>query len=282
MRILVIGKNGQLAQELKSIQSEHAQLELDFKGRPELDIANFDQVRKVIESGGYQYCINASAYTAVDLAETEQDQAFLINGKAVGNLAESCADNQVTLIHVSTDFVFDGSKNTPYNEEDTTAAIGVYGASKLQGEELIQQRGSHYFIIRTSWLYSEYGNNFVKTMIRLGSERDELGVIVDQIGSPTHAKDLAHAILHIISTQNTQYGVYHYSNEGVASWYDFAKAIFEIFNINVDLKAIGTKDYPTPAKRPHYSVMDKSKIKGIGVNVPYWRDSLNTITIDEF
>jgi dTDP-4-dehydrorhamnose reductase len=204
--------------------------------------------------------------------------AYKLNAIGPLNLAKAAADNHAVLFHVSTDFVFDGSKNVPYTEEEYTSPSGVYGETKLQGEKNVLKELRNSYIIRTSWLYSNYGNNFVKTMIRLGTEKEELGVIFDQAGTPTYAADLASALMQMLvenSNGAKKYGIYHYSNEGVASWYDFTKAIHEIWNIKCKVNPIKTKDFPTPAKRPHYSVMDKTKIKtNFSIEIPHWREAL--------
>ena len=225
------------------------------------------------------YCINCAAYTAVDKAETEVEKAFEINAKGAKNLALVCNAQDAILIHISTDFVFDGNKTEPYTETDVPKPISVYGASKLQGEVEVQKTLKKHFIIRTSWLYSEHGANFMKTMLRLAEIRDEISVVSDQIGTPTYAGDLADVILKIIRSKQQNFGLYHYSNEGVASWYDFAKAIFEASDLKVKTIPIKTEAYPTPAKRPVYSVMDKTKITSIlGVETRNWQDSLKMLT----
>src|SRR5690606_23203811 len=223
----------------------------------------------------YDYCINCAAYTAVDKAETEEEKAYLVNAEAVKYLAEACKQNDTVLIHVSTDFVFDGQKGSPYTEDDPTNPIGVYGASKLKGEQYVQSILEKYFIIRTSWVYSEYGHNFVKTMLRLGKEKDEISVVNDQVGTPTYAGDLAKVILKIILNNKNLYGLYHYSNEGEASWYDFAKSIFKKCNIKINLKPIKSEEYLKTTVRTKFSVLNKDKIKNsFKVEVPVWDDSL--------
>ena len=274
-KVLVTGANGQLGQCLQELSKRHATIQFVFSGSKELDVTNKESVKAIFESTSFDFCINCAAYTAVDLAESDSDNAKKINVLGVKYLAESCEENNTKLIHMSTDFVFDGTSNIPYTENDETKPLSVYGKTKLEGEIAIQNTLEEFFILRTSWLYSEYANNFMKTMLRLGAERSELGVISDQIGSPTYAKDLARAIVKIIELNSNEYGVYNYSNEGVASWYDFAKAIFEISNTEIIVNAIPTSSYPTPAERPHYSVLDKSKLKtNLGIEIPYWRDSL--------
>jgi dTDP-4-dehydrorhamnose reductase len=221
------------------------------------------------------YVINCAAYTAVDNAEDNIDLARLINKTGAVNVAKACAQFGTTLIHISTDFVFEGNNPNPLNEEDIALPINTYGLTKLEGELAISNSTGNYFILRTSWLYSEFATNFVKTMLRLGAERDELGIIVDQVGTPTYAVDLAGCVLDIINSKSEAYGLYHYSNEGVTSWYDFAKAIFELSQNTLHVKPLKTIEYPTKAIRPVYSAMDKTKIKKtFDIQIPYWRDSL--------
>jgi dTDP-4-dehydrorhamnose reductase len=274
MKVLVTGSNGQLGSEFKNLAHKFTVLEFFFVNSKELDITKSTAVEALFGEHHFTYCINCAAYTAVDKAEEDIENAALVNAIGPANLAKACSKNGTTLIHVSTDFVFDGSNNTPYNEAEPTQPLGVYGQTKLDGELAVQKALKEHFIIRTSWLYSQFGNNFVKTMLRLAEDRDELNVIVDQVGTPTNAVDLAKGIMHIISSQSTAYGVYHFSNEGVASWYDFAITIFELGNKKIKVNAIPTSEYPTPAKRPHYSVLDKTKIKQLGVDVPYWKEAL--------
>ncbi|MDB3887361.1 dTDP-4-dehydrorhamnose reductase [bacterium] len=274
MKILVTGSNGQLGTELQRLASQFPLIEFFFSNSQELDITKEDQVESLFQKYHFDYCVNCAAYTAVDKAEEDVEIARLVNVNGPANLAKACSNNGTTLIHISTDFVFDGSNNTPYNENSPTQPLGVYGQTKLDGELAVEEIIEQHFIIRTSWLYSQFGNNFVKTMLRLGEDRDELNVIVDQIGTPTNAVDLANAIIHIISTQSKAYGVYHFSNEGVASWYDFAITIFELGDKKIKVNAIPTSEYPTPAERPHYSVLDKTKIKQLGVAVPDWKNAL--------
>jgi dTDP-4-dehydrorhamnose reductase len=276
--ILVTGANGQLGQCLQELSVSHSSMQFVFLNSKELDITSKESVDKVFNNSSFDFCINCAAYTAVDAAESEQAIAEKVNVLGVQYLSEACKTYCTKLIHISTDFVFDGNSSIPYTENLATAPVSVYGKTKLEGENAIQAVLEAFFILRTSWLYSEYGNNFVKTMLRLSKERTELGVISDQIGSPTYAKDLAKVILKIIETDATKYGVYHYSNEGVASWYDFAKAIFEISNTEITVNAIPTSSYPTPAKRPNYSVLNNSKLKSnLKVEIPYWRDSLKEV-----
>ncbi|MDC3388469.1 dTDP-4-dehydrorhamnose reductase [Flavobacteriaceae bacterium] len=276
--ILVTGANGQLGQCLQELSLSHLSMQFVFLNSKELDITSKESINKVFNNNDFDFCINCAAYTAVDTAESEQVMAEKVNVLGVKYLAEACKIYNTKLIHISTDFVFDGNSNIPYTENHATAPVSVYGKTKLEGENAIQVALEAFFVIRTSWLYSEYGNNFVKTMLRLSKERTELGVISDQIGSPTYAKDLARVILKIIENDATKYGVYHYSNEGVASWYDFAKAIFEISNTDITVNAIPTFSYPTPAKRPNYSVLNTLKLKSnLKVEIPYWRDSLKEV-----
>ena len=274
--VLVTGSNGQLASCIKDLAKQYEDLDFIYTDYKELDICDLNQVNTFFKSNKkIDYCINCAAYTAVDKAESDVEKAFEINANGAKNLAIACSEFDAILIQISTDFVFDGEKKEPYTETDVAKPISVYGASKLQGEIEIKQILETYFILRTSWLYSEHGVNFMKTMLRLAETRDEISVVSDQIGTPTYAGDLADVILKIISSKNTNFGLYHYSNEGVASWYDFAKTIFEASNLKIKLNAIKTEAYPTPAKRPFYSVMDKEKIKtSLGVETPHWRDGL--------
>ncbi|MEM1258818.1 MAG: dTDP-4-dehydrorhamnose reductase [Bacteroidota bacterium] len=275
MNILVTGASGQLGRTLKDVVENETDLKFVFKSYRELDITDFDAVHKVLTSSEYAYCINCAAFTNVDLAETETDKAKLVNVTGVRNLALNCKDSGTILIHISTDFVFDGYLNVPYREEDIARPIGFYGDTKYKGERAIINNLDEHFILRTSWLYSEHGTNFMKTMIRLGTDRDELSVVYDQVGTPTYARDLADAVLTIIKAHCIDYGVYNYSNDGVASWYDFAKAIFDGLGIEIDLHPILSEQYPTPAERPKYSVLDKSKIKEVfNLEIPHWKDSL--------
>jgi dTDP-4-dehydrorhamnose reductase len=275
MNVVVTGANGQLGQALQYIAGKYPEISFHFYGSADLDIVRKESISKVFESMRPVFCINAAAYTAVDKAESETDKAYAVNATGVKNLAEVCRDCNTTLIHISTDFVFDGNKETPYTETDATNPQGAYGQTKLDGESEILKISSKYFIIRTSWVYSQFGNNFMKTMLRLAQERDSLGVVSDQTGTPTHAVDLAETIVSIIQSESNNYGIYNFSNEGAASWYDFAKKIFEIHNIGIDLNPISTSDFPTPAKRPKYSVLDKSKIRAeFNIGIEQWDKSL--------
>ena len=279
--ILVTGGNGQLASCIKDVEKQYDDLNIIYTDHLELDICNLNQIQTFFKSNPQiNYCINCAAYTAVDKAETEAEKAFEINATGAKNLAQVCNDHDAILIHVSTDFVFDGEKNEPYTETDAANPISVYGASKLQGEVEIQQALKGYFIIRTSWLYSEYGNNFMKTMLRLAETRDGISVVSDQIGTPTYAGDLAEIIIQIINTKTEKYGIYHYSNEGVASWFEFAKEIFKLTKNKIKVNPIPSIEYLTPAKRPQYSVLDKAKIKtDLQIKIPFWRDSLKKVIL---
>tara|TARA_R110000744_G_scaffold31677_1_gene74348 strand:+ start:729 stop:1586 length:858 start_codon:yes stop_codon:yes gene_type:complete len=273
--ILVTGGKGQLASCIKDVSANLDNLNFIYVDIDQLDITDMKSVITFFKNNSVSYCINCAAYTAVDKAESNKEFAERVNVLGAKNLAIACESNGAVLIHISTDFVFDGMQTKLYDEKDKANPLSVYGMTKLNGELVIADVLKEHIIIRTSWLYSEHGQNFLKTMIKLGSERDSLSVVADQIGTPTYAGDLAKTIVTIIGEEKTNYGTYHYSNEGVASWYDFAKAIFDIREITVALSPIKTEAYPTPAIRPRYSVMDKSKIKEeLQFNIPYWRDSL--------
>lgn len=275
--ILVTGANGQLGSELRAIAPRYPQYRFLFSSRNELPIDDPAAMEKYFSSNRISYCINCAAYTAVDKAESDQETAFRINAGAAGNLARICRLHQAQLFHISTDYVFDGNGAEPYKENDATAPLGVYGASKLQGERLVQENDPAAIIIRTAWVYSSFGNNFVKTMLRLMKERDRIGVVNDQWGSPTYAADLAAAILQIIAsgTANSKPGIYHYSNTGIITWYEFALAIKELTGSNCIVDPITTDQYPTPARRPKYSVLDTKKIRdSFGITIPDWKKSL--------
>jgi dTDP-4-dehydrorhamnose reductase len=280
MVVLVTGANGQLGQAIQFIAKNHSEIQFVFCSSSELDISNEQNCKTIFSKYQPNYCINAAAYTAVDKAETESEKAHAINVIGAKNLAEVCKANNTVLLHISTDFVFDGSKNSPYSETDNPNPTGVYGQTKLEGEIAIQNNWEKHFIIRTSWVYSQFGNNFLKTMLRLASERDSLSVVNDQIGTPTNAVDLAETLLAICEyhSQNqtkTIFGIYNFSNEGQCSWFDFAQKIFEVNRITIELNPIPTSNFPTPAKRPAYSVLDKSKIKEVfGLKIGTWEDSL--------
>ena len=280
MVVLVTGANGQLGQSLQFIAPNYPELHFVFCSSADLDISDIENCQAVFSKIKPNYCINAAAYTAVDKAESEKEKAYLINVIGAKNLAEVSKEHQTILLHISTDFVFDGNSITPYTEMDIPNPTGVYGQTKLEGERTIQQILDNHFIIRTSWVYSQFGNNFMKTMLRLASERDSISVVNDQIGTPTNAVDLADALVKIIISSKKVFGIYNFSNEGQCSWYDFAKKIFEINNCSIDLKPIPTSGFPTPAKRPKYSVLDKTKIKStFGLDIKNWEDSLKTLTI---
>jgi dTDP-4-dehydrorhamnose reductase len=273
--IVVFGASGQLGQCLKTVAESRGITNVHFPSETEADILKKDALQSIFNTYKPAWCINCAAYTAVDKAEDDIEKARSINKTGVENISELCKAYGAILIHTSTDFVFKGNDPTPRTENDIAEPINIYGLTKLEGEQAVTQLLEKYFILRTSWLYSEYGNNFVKTMLRLGAEKDELKIVADQVGTPTYAMDLAECIFQIIFSGNTAYGTYHYSNEGVASWYDFAKAIFDISGTKVKALPIRTSEYPTWAERPAYSVMDKSKIKQtFNIEIPYWRDSL--------
>lgn len=274
-KAIVFGASGQLGQCLQLVARERDITGLIFLPEEDANILDFEALQKALKEFNPKYCINCAAYTAVDKAEEEAELAKKINVEGVNNLIKLCQEYQSTLIHISTDFVFAGNGYLPLSEKDEAEPVNVYGITKLEGEKQISSFLTNYFILRTSWLYSEFGNNFVKTMLRLGKEREELGVVWDQIGTPTYAIDLAACILDLIETENQNFGTYHFSNEGVASWYDFAKAIFEISNVKVNVRPLRSSEYVTKAKRPLYTVMDKAKIKGIlNLEILHWRESL--------
>lgn len=277
VKILVTGANGQLGKELKQLSSTFPQFEFQFLSREDLPIHHFELVRNFFNAYHPNYLINCAAYTAVDRAESEKELAFQVNGEAVGVLAAVCKEKSCRFIHISTDYVFDGTATVPYKEDHPVNPQSVYGASKLEGEQQAFRFNPDSIVIRTSWVYSEFGKNFVKTMLKLMQEREELNVVSDQVGSPTYAADLAAAILHIISSGKWKGGIYHYSNEGVISWYDFAVAIKELSGFTCVVNPIPTLQYPTPAKRPAYSVLDKSKIMAtFDLPIPDWKKSLAT------
>lgn len=280
MKILVTGANGQLGSEIVSRAPEFPEIEFLFTDVAELDLGNFDAVRKYCLDHNPAVIINCAAYTAVDVAETDKDLAALINTKVPAFLGKTAKEIGARLIHISTDYVFDGLSYQPYVETDLVDPDSVYGKTKLNGEIALVKELPGAIIIRTSWLYSSHGKNFVKTMIKLGEDRDQLKVVADQVGTPTYAGDLADAILSILkkyveTPESWKAGIYHYSNEGVCSWFDFAKSIHEIAGIDCKVIAIPTEEYPTAARRPQYSVLNKAKIKrNYGLEIPYWRDSL--------
>lgn len=273
--IIVFGASGQLGSCLKKVAADRLLTGIHFLNSDEGDILDDVLLNQIFSKYEPGFVINCAAYTAVDNAENEVDTARAINKTGAANLANQCKKHGAVLVQTSTDFVFRGDVASPRTENDETFPISVYGLTKLEGEQAIAEIFDKYYIIRTSWLYSEYGGNFVKTMLKLGSERELLKIIADQIGTPTYAIDLAGAIFDIIASDKKAYGIYHYSNEGVTSWYDFAKGIFDIAATNVKVQPIRTAEYPTKAQRPAFSVMDKAKIKNtFGIEIPYWRDSL--------
>ena len=292
MNILVTGANGQLGNEMR-IVSKRSSDRYIFTDVEELDITNRDAVMNFVKENDIKVVVNCAAYTNVDKAEDDEATAELINAQAVKHLAEACKSNNATLIHISTDYVFGGNEgNTPRTEDEPVNPTGAYGRTKLHGEQTIQEVGCNYLIIRTAWLYSEFGNNFVKTMRRLSSERDKLNVVFDQIGTPTYALDLANVIMRFIeilkkennyqlSTVNSQlFGVYHFSNEGVISWYDFAKEICELSGKECDIQPCHSNEFPSKVKRPSYSVLDKTKIKNkLNITIPHWKESLKKCII---
>jgi len=275
MNVLVTGSNGQLGNEIRVASATFTAFNYIFTDVAELDICNKAALESFVAENAIDAIVNCAAYTAVDKAEDDVELCYKINRDAVRNIAEVAVAHQLKVVHVSTDYVFDGTSHFPLTEDMPTAALGVYGQSKLAGENELTAICPDSVIIRTSWLYSSFGGNFVKTMIKLGTERDSLNVIFDQVGTPTYAADLAVAILTVLSADTFVPGIYHYSNEGVCSWYDFTKRIHKLAGVNCLVKPIETKDYPTRTPRPHYSVLNKAKIKTTyGIEIPYWEDSL--------
>uniref|UniRef100_UPI0040490000 dTDP-4-dehydrorhamnose reductase n=1 Tax=Flavobacterium sp. TaxID=239 RepID=UPI0040490000 len=283
MVVLVTGANGQLGQSIQSIAHKYPTIQFVYTDFQEMDITNFENCQSVFATHKPQFCINTAAYTAVDKAESEPEKAHLINAVGPENLAKVCKENNTILLHISTDFIFDGTSKIPYLESDVPNPKSVYGQTKLDGEIAIQNNWDKHFIVRTSWVYSQFANNFMKTMLRLASERDSLSVVNDQIGTPTNAVDLAEVLLKIIQSCHAElvsaslnnFGVYNFSNEGICSWYDFAKEIFNQKSIAINLSPIPTESYPTPATRPAYSVLDKTKIKAVfRIEIQDWKDSL--------
>jgi len=279
--ILITGSTGQLGQSIQFIATDYPDYKFVFAHRQQLDLSNETGITAFFKNQTFDIIINCAAHTAVDKAESEPELANQINHLAVKQLADIAQQHNTKLIHISTDYVFNGQQYRPYIETDEVEPQSVYGQTKLHGEQAIQNTlKTNAIIIRTSWVYSEYGNNFVKTMLQLGNERDSLNIIFDQVGTPTYASDLAQAIMKIVQSQefnqaDFKTNIVHYSNEGACSWYDFAKAIFELTNIRCHVSPIETKDYPTPAKRPHYSVLNKARIKQTyNLAIPYWKDSL--------
>jgi len=275
MKILVTGAFGQLGSEIRDQHHDYTGDTFVFVDIKEMPLDDTQKVTAVLEEVQPDVIVSAGAHTAVDKAESEPELVDRINHLAVAAMADWTKANNKKLVHISTDYVFQGNSSTPLKEDEPTDPINVYGLTKQKGEQAIIQSGADAVIIRTAWVYSSYGANFVKTMIRLMSERDTIGVIADQIGSPTYAKDLATAVLAIIHSDTWEKGIYHFSNEGEISWYDFAAAIRELQGLDCEINAITTDQYPTPAKRPKYSLLDKSKIKQqFGLEVSFWKDSL--------
>lgn len=275
MNILVLGGTGQLGQCLQKVASEQNLTSITFADEVVGNILDMRVLEDLFVQKKPHYVINCAAYTAVDKAEDEVDLARKINRDGAENIANLCLKFDATMLQVSTDFIFEGNIPSLLIETDPTVPISVYGLTKLEGEKAVEAVLEKHYIVRTAWLYSEFAGNFMKTMLRLGTERDSLGIIADQIGSPTYGVDLAGALLDIIASDKKAYGIYHYSNEGAISWYDFAQAIFELGNVDVIVNPLKTSEYPTKATRPAFSVMDKTKIKTtFGIKVPYWRDSL--------
>ena len=274
-RILVTGANGQLGQSILEQSKNYKEIECFFVTRNELDITNEELINHYFEDKSFDFVINCAAYTAVDKAEDDQENAYLVNAKATEFLAKITNQKGIPFIHVSTDYVFDGTEAQPRLETDQTNPIGVYGQTKLDGENLALENNSKTIILRTAWVYSRFGNNFVKTMLRLFNDKDSISVVADQIGSPTNAIDLADAILTIISKNDLTYGIFNYSNEGECSWFEFAQKIKEFSNSTIEINPVPTSAYPTKAKRPAYSLLDKSKIKEVyQLDIPTWEDSL--------
>lgn len=279
MNIIVTGANGQLGHEMQRVakSSNHNYIFTDVAdGYEKLDITNIEDIRNMVKKNDVDIIVNCAAYTNVDKAESDYDTANLINNTAAGNLATAMKEAGGTLIHISTDYVFQGDRNTPCQEDWATNPLGVYGKTKLAGEAAIATTGCNNIIIRTAWLYSQWGKNFVKTIQSLTASHDTLKVVFDQVGTPTFAGDLADNIAHIINTgQTNKTGIYHFSNEGVCSWYDFAKLICKLSGNTCDINPCYSEEFPSPVKRPHFSVLDKRKIKEtFGIKVPYWTDSL--------
>lgn len=275
VNVLVTGGNGQLAKCIKKVANNLEHHNFIFSSSNDLDISSKSNVNTFFLNNQIDWCINCAAYTAVDKAEADLDTAQKINSEGVKNLASACNNHKTKLIHISTDFVFDGFETRPYTEIDITNPINVYGKTKLNGENEIISNLASYFIIRTSWLYSEFGHNFLKTMLQLASTRNQLNIVNDQIGTPTYAVDLAQVILKIIKLNSSKYGIYHYSNEGVASWFDFANLIFGLKDISIITRPVASNLFPTAATRPKFSVLDKSKIKNtFNLEIPDWKQSL--------
>lgn len=275
MKILITGANGQLGNEMRVVLSEYADIETIYTDVDTLDISDLAQLDKFVVDNEVTHIVNCAAYTAVDKAEDDEEAATKVNVVAVRNLGIVATKNGIKLLHVSTDYVFDGKSFIPYTEDMPVCPTNVYGKTKLAGEEVLFEECNNAIVIRTSWLYSSFGNNFVKTMLRLGRERDELNVVFDQVGTPTYAADLASTIVTIISNREWVSGIYHFSNEGICSWYDFTIMIHRLSGIDCKVKPIESSAYPVRTPRPHYSVLNKTKIKKtFDIEIPYWVDSL--------
>jgi len=273
--ILITGSNGQLGNEMQQAAVRFPDFNYIYTDVAELDICDKSALDAFVKANNVNVIVNCAAYTAVDKAEDDVELCYKINRDAVRNIAEVATENKVKVVHVSTDYVFDGTNYLPYTEDMPVCPATVYGKSKLEGEQALLENCKESVILRTAWLYSSFGNNFVKTMMRLGTERDSLGVIFDQVGTPTYAADLADAIMQLLSSDTFVPGIYHFSDEGVCSWYDFTKTIHRVANITCDVKPIETKDYPARTPRPHFSVLNKGKIKSTyGISIPHWEVSL--------
>lgn len=278
--ILVTGSSGQVGTELQKLSRQFPDFRYVFTSRADLDITDFDLVRTFFDLNRVDFCINTAAYTAVDKAESEIDEAFLVNDDAVGNLAEVCQLHEATLLHISTDFVFDGKLNRPYKEDDETQPLNAYGQSKLGGEVRAWEACDRLIVVRSGWIYAKQGRNFLNTMLRLSRERREVKVVNDQVGTPTHAGDLAACLMAMIMDPHLpdKYGTYHFANEGACTWYDFAVASMDLAKVPCRVIPIPTEEYPTPAVRPRYSVLDKTKVKQtFGIEIDEWRISLERI-----
>ena len=273
--ILITGSKGQLGNEMQQAAVRFPAFNYIYTDVAELDICDKSALDAFVKANNVNVIVNCAAYTAVDKAEDDVELCYKINRDAVRNIAEVANDNKVKVVHVSTDYVFDGTNYLPYTEDMPVCPATVYGKSKLEGEQALLENCKESVILRTAWLYSSFGNNFVKTMMKLGTERDSLGVIFDQVGTPTYAADLADAILQLLRNETFVPGIYHFSDEGVCSWYDFTKTIHRMANITCDVKPIETKDYPARTPRPHFSVLNKGKIKSTyGISIPHWEVSL--------
>ena len=278
INLLVTGSSGQLGQCLKQLLLSATDISCYFAAREDLDITNSDELQRFFSDHNFDYCINTAAYTNVEKAESEQKEAFLINAEGAYSLAKACKKHNVVLLHISTDYVFDGMAKTPYQEQDPTNPLNVYGASKLKGEQHIGDTWNKHFIIRTSWLYSQYGHNFLNSMLEFAKQKKALTITTQQTGTPTNANELAQVLVTIIKTRNARYGVYHFSNQGEATWYDFAEAIFKATGEIDTVNLAKTEHYATFAKRPAYSVLNCNKLKDtLGITYRNWEDSLKQI-----